>query len=193
MNIFISTHTPVRVWHVKHSLAMIIAKYFNSHTREGVTCQQYLQITLTLTFQLTHPWGCDADIEEFKYMAANFNSHTREGVTIPGKVLERAFWDFNSHTREGVTYIRQSPKHGKNNFNSHTREGVTIFCKGYRHRWPISTHTPVRVWPNISDDDIDDMDFNSHTREGVTAVPGKGGKAHRFQLTHPWGCDVIWG
>ena len=54
-------------------------------------------------------------------------------------------------------------------FNSHTREGVTIALRLLLLLSYISTHTPVRVWLAVHDL------FN---------------KLWRFQLTHPWGCDL---
>ena len=55
--IHISTHTPVRVWQSRLLSANAFG-YFNSHTREGVTCQLHHRQT-NQWFQLTHPWGCD--------------------------------------------------------------------------------------------------------------------------------------
>ena len=54
---------------------------FNSHTREGVTC----------------------DDEGLLDDAPDFNSHTREGVTRVKNILSPISSNFNSHTREGVT------------------------------------------------------------------------------------------
>ena len=95
---------------------------FNSHTREGVTCQ-----------------GRN-DLHEL-----HFNSHTREGVTII------FFWWYcaiNISTHTPVRVWQTTPKDCimQFHFNSHTREGVTSRSSC---AWPfcgISTHTPVRVW-----------------------------------------------
>ena len=54
----------------------------------------------------------------------------------------------------------------------------------------ISTHTPVRVWPLITFNTVNSLHFNSHTREGVTVNIACLAVFKRFQLTHPWGCDV---
>ena len=56
------------------------------------------------------------------------------------------------------------------NFNSHTREGVTNNSGAWQIAPDISTHTPVRVWLS-----------------GFKLLKNIG----RFQLTHPWGCDVF--
>ena len=53
----ISTHTPVRVWHWYRWHYKCFSN-FNSHTREGVTEKRFNRFHL-LSFQLTHPWGCD--------------------------------------------------------------------------------------------------------------------------------------
>ena len=56
----------------------------------------------------------------------------------------------------------------------------------------ISTHTPVRVWRSVNQFMSGTSDFNSHTREGVTAIWNAIKKLIRiFQLTHPWGCDIL--
>ena len=55
----ISTHTPVRVWHLTQFTIIFINE-----------------------FQLTHPWGCDSSPSPYSLYQGNFNSHTREGVTF---------------------------------------------------------------------------------------------------------------
>ena len=55
----------------------------------------------------------------------------------------------------------------------------------------ISTHTPVRVWPLITFNTVNSLHFNSHTREGVTVNIACLAVFKRFQLTHPWGCDLF--
>ena len=185
-------------------------KDFNSHTREGVTPWRSTHFSL-LTFQLTHPWGCDSQ-KISKDNTINISTHTpvrvwrgwkmwtivlfvfqlthpwgcdackcRHGYNVsisthtpvrvwPNNVDEyNALADFNSHTREGVTYLGAEDS-AYTNFNSHTREGVTIQRVLYIYMRLISTHTPVRVWHSWV--------FSSFV-------------AHIFQLTHPWGCDMV--
>ena len=119
-----------------------------------------------MSFQLTHPWGCDAAGDDDDDADDDFNSHTREGVT-PIDYLEACKkLNFNSHTREGVTGAEWSCVQALD-FNSHTREGVTSCSFLLR---------PQKY-------------FNSHTREGVTSYLGADVEVSEFQLTHPWGCD----
>ena len=144
--LLISTHTPVRVWLEAYAISLIENKDFNSHTREGVTkndvqflcvfwhfnshtregvtgavcavggfltfqlthpwgcdCLRVLLMLKQQKFQLTHPWGCDKWYCAVIWRRKNFNSHTREGVT--GTKIKDIIIDvnFNSHTREGVT------------------------------------------------------------------------------------------
>ena len=136
---YISTHTPVRVWHSgRRSLSLYL--YFNSHTREGVTCYASL--------------GCALPV--------NFNSHTREGVT-PSQVLQYMYFsNFNSHTREGVThcnFIIRIP-----------------FQFQLTHPWGCDV-LAAQKQELLSD-------FNSHTREGVTC-----GQCH---CQHIQGFQLIW-
>ena len=120
----ISTHTPVRVWQ-EHQVFQSSSNYFNSHTREGVTlCVSCFQETLK--FQLTHPWGCDAqDIRLFQ-LRHNISTHT------PVRVWPGTEWMRCPRCKFQLTHpwgcdgafsiIIQTPLH----FNSHTREGVTF-------------------------------------------------------------------
>ena len=57
---YISTHTPVRVWHRPCYAGTSIELNFNSHTREGVT-KSFQWLQENTQFQLTHPWGCDGE------------------------------------------------------------------------------------------------------------------------------------
>ena len=143
--IFISTHTPVRVWPF-HSGTEESATYFNSHTREGVTL----------------------GVKIWKRSIFYFNSHTREGVTLL-HMWDPCRFHFNSHTREGVTLRRRGAYALGLNFNSHTREGVTGEPDFPAEDETISTHTPVRVWLVLKICLLKwKIYFNSHTREGVT-------------------------
>ena len=78
----ISTHTPVRVWR-RRKEACGGWGYFNSHTREGVTCGQRVKIT-----------------------EIAISTHTPVRVWLPGIRTVRQDRHFNSHTREGVTWHR---------------------------------------------------------------------------------------
>ena len=71
----ISTHTPVRVW-LKGVIQMAYSKInFNSHTREGVTHANHLQNHRNNKFQLTHPWGCD-QVNPFIFYDMKISTHT---------------------------------------------------------------------------------------------------------------------
>ena len=102
------------------------------------------------------------------FSVGNFNSHTREGVKMQWKLLAR-----------------------KLHFNSHTREGVTNSLLLIGAWYAISTHTPVRVWHQMQIQKPKVYDFNSHTREGVTISCKRKINSGKFQLTHPWGCDIM--
>ena len=65
--ISISTHTPVRVWLICWTRRAYNLD-FNSHTREGVTYQEFSFYPYA-GFQLTHPWGCDAYLLSFALFA----------------------------------------------------------------------------------------------------------------------------
>ena len=164
-------------------------KDFNSHTREGVTCFEIPMGYLT-PFQLTHPWGCDKKYNLYGNGRADFNSHTREGVTCHIWVCQFHRLNFNSHTREGVTFT-PSKNFFPCSISTHTpvrvwpeRGTYTDTTKG------ISTHTPVRVWRARLDKIHLSKNFNSHTREGVTCIVWRYLlSCGKFQLTHPWGCD----
>ena len=68
---------------------------------------------------------------------------------------------------------------------------VWLLVRRLRKRVVISTHTPVRVWPFCYPAIPCTTYFNSHTREGVTGSAVFVLKMFPFQLTHPWGCDVL--
>ena len=121
-----------------------------------------------------------------------FNSHTREGVTETATGVSEGVCNFNSHTREGVTFcVIVSFCNCSEHFNSHTREGVTLYIFQRAALFLISTHTPVRVWHAMYEPTrLSNENFNSHTREGVTFWVLEVKIDIRFQLTHPWGCDI---
>ena len=76
----ISTHTPVRVW---PRTSWITPAYvtISTHTPVRVWLNYRYYNSKRDKFQLTHPWGCDAENMTDPKRLYNFNSHTREGVT----------------------------------------------------------------------------------------------------------------
>ena len=146
-------------------------------------------------------------------MYEEISTHTPVRVWQLNHVIRNAGKDFNSHTREGVTSIPQRYATWVANFNSHTREGVTLRGALRLTCWIISTHTPVRVWHALTGKTgatfvisthtpvrvwrfswkqlNASYNFNSHTREGVTMTSNYPRPGNKFQLTHPWGCDVF--
>ena len=226
----ISTHTPVRVW--RYFLHLYTHKqHFNSHTREGVTISKPF-CRWTLTFQLTHPWGCDTSFRHLIILIP-ISTHTPVRVWLIGNVfksmltisthtpvrvwpldcLELIIAQISTHTPVRVWQIVFYGHLGFYHFNSHTREGVTCDGNPLYHQHCISTHTPVRVWlccansssfcPYFNSHTREGVtwyectaansvaNFNSHTREGVTLCYYCDTSVGKFQLTHPWGCDII--
>ena len=120
-------------------------RYFNSHTREGVTKGGYLH-----------------------EIPQDFNSHTREGVTPTPWDNQISWFYFNSHTREGVTIMTGTQSEQICTISTHTP--VRVWHPSVQGEWDleISTHTPVRVWRNAVQQASIKRHFNSHTREGVT-------------------------
>ena len=191
-----------------------LQNHFNSHTREGVTLRrsgvdiytiqisthtpvrvwQSLNVSISLKseFQLTHPWGCDASLDEMTEKDKDFNSHTREGVTVWWTYIRTEKLYFNSHTREGVT--SQIAAHAASNgiFQLTHPWGCDYSSRPSRDLKEISTHTPVRVWRTGEIWMLSKAcNFNSHTREGVTMKLCRIMNVFAFQLTHPWGCDSV--
>ena len=166
-------------------------KHFNSHTREGVTCVRFRGQGLYFHFNSHTREGVTNCFSRNCYIIRNFNSHTREGVTISPAAATLRIVGFQLTHPWGCDFFRIVKGQHQNNFNSHTREGVTSNIRIYAHMQEISTHTPVRVWRALDVQRGKNRNFNSHTREGVTTshiilICGK----TKFQLTHPWGCDV---
>ena len=140
----ISTHTPVRVWPKKYilmqclSLFQLTHPWGCDHTRQAGYCSFSI-------FQLTHPWGCDAKGYYSRTHRKHFNSHTREGVT------------------SGILRVGSL-----STFQLTHPWGCDALQFHYPNILSISTHTPVRVWQVVLQQEIQRL---------------------KFQLTHPWGCD----
>ena len=117
----ISTHTPVRVWHIWENLTVDYAN-FNSHTREGVTNRRKSLYQIS-RFQLTHPWGCDTVSEAQLRQAFLFQ------LTHP--------WGCDNFVYR-IIFKRQISTHTPVRVWQNFEEGATY--------GGISTHTPVRVW-----------------------------------------------
>ena len=120
-------------------------------------------------FQLTHPWGCDTWQTITKQQCGSISTHT------PVRVWQdtRPDWPwpfyFNSHTREGVTRGQWLHSNTNQQFQLTHPWGCDHQEKMYNTcNYPISTHTPVRVWLDVTEISMEFKDFNSHTREGVT-------------------------
>ena len=121
-----------------------------------------------VAFQLTHPWGCDAEIIYNSYRI-NISTHTPVRVWRAFFSFSWRLIHFNSHTREGVT------SHG-------TSSSIGIKA--------ISTHTPVRVWRDVGRTKRKKQEFQlTHPWGCDSVVELRAGEVLAFQLTHPWGCD----
>ena len=92
---WISTHTPVRVW-LPQACKPICTWNFNSHTREGVTYPNLLNL-LTNGFQLTHPWGCDKSIRN-RYSIFVISTHTPVRVWLHSLRIRGRFLQISTHT-----------------------------------------------------------------------------------------------
>ena len=182
----ISTHTPVRVWHIPKTAFI--------HTAG---------------FQLTHPWGCDYILPLRDSHNSHFNSHTREGVTVFFLAIQRLS-EISTHTPVRVWRNSLQTVHLwaafqlthpwgcdsvlchcindslfqlthpwgcdwalcdpclDSNISTHTPVRVWPEAPSLHQPSNISTHTPVRVWPFWAFVIKPEINFNSHTREGVT-------------------------
>ena len=130
------------------------------HTRQAGYCSFSI-------FQLTHPWGCDAKGYYSRTHRKHFNSHTREGVT------------------SGILRVGSL-----STFQLTHPWGCDALQFHYPNILSISTHTPVRVWQVVLQQEIQRLKFQlTHpwgcdtTKCLITQI------RVTFQLTHPWGCD----
>ena len=140
----ISTHTPVRVWHLPLT-AVWCFQYFNSHTREGVTCQ-WLHSNTNQQFQLTHPWGCDPNY--LIYSCISFiSTHTPVRVWHNYSIYTSKLTEISTHTPVRVWHVECTDNTFKQTFQLTHPWGCDVFA------WIIYPAKP---------------NFNSHTREGVT-------------------------
>ena len=164
----ISTHTPVRVWHIYQWGADFPVTFQLTHPWGCDRKLLFSQLGLEW-FQLTHPWGCDFYFTN-SVQQEYISTHTPVRVWL--KILQlhpKQPW-ISTHTPVRVWLDWDSEIYVVCDFNSHTREGVTSWLTVSVLTMMISTHTPVRVW----------LFRNIHSCG-----------AFGFQLTHPWGCDMI--
>ncbi len=160
---WISTHTPVRVWQNK-----VISKRADNviSTHTPVRVWHYCAGTVSdvCWFQLTHPWGCDA------YMKVNYN-----GTDIISTHTPVFFWNMKFSSC----------------ISTHTPVRVWRYCRRHSNNpCNISTHTPVRVWPFSWAPSHACISFQLTHPWGCDGIPTQTGIiAVEFQLTHPWGCD----
>ena len=169
MYVGISTHTPVRVW--RHAKTWDDNLRISTHTPVRVWLHQSIVFTVRQIISTHTPvrvWQSQA-MTCFHQDKISTHTPVRVWHIIRCRLSDTAPY-FNSHTREGVT---------------NSRHLLNYFIN-------ISTHTPVRVWQYACKYIPDVKHFNSHTREGVTIFePIPTCLLCLFQLTHPWGCDVV--
>ncbi len=164
----ISTHTPVRVWLCLLDPYNLKYAHFNSHTREGVTvnlCNIKIKFAIS-THTPVRVWltGIKKAVGTYKFQ-----------LTHP--------WGCDVSADAGIT--------ASWNFNSHTREGVTCLSPFIFSRLVISTHTPVRVWQDQNYYSYYHCAISTHTPVRVWRIrQKKRNRTTKFQLTHPWGCDL---
>ena len=153
-----------------------------------MTPTNYLLIE-TDKFQLTHPWGCDLLIYTY-HKNHHISTHTPVRVWHPFCTNVMTQQHISTHTPVRVWHIALF-LHLAMEFQLTHPWGCDQRVWNSTKQAYISTHTPVRVWLTNSGYIIKlAHDFNSHTREGVTFWHRHLVSAIRFQLTHPWGCDV---
>ena len=122
-----------------------------------------------ILFQLTHPWGCDKSPLCNCFCRSIFQLTHPWGCDLDIIQL-RISVGISTHTPVKVWPKRSATTSLSIYFNSHTREGVTV-----------SLNCLIAF-----------INFNSHTREGVTkAAQLDCILNYVFQLTHPWGCDIL--
>ena len=166
-----------------------------------------------MKFQLTHPWGCDFRRFWSTPISLNFNSHTREGVTS-AEQMEQLEDMISTHTPVRVWHGTRNWTFVLYPISTHTPVRVwrlftrhMIYSPWFQltHPWGcdtksikdlalsmrISTHTPVRVWLcPISL--LTNIWISTHTPVRVWRICRFIiNNSLRFQLTHPWGCDLL--
>ena len=167
-----------------------IHKNFNSRTREGATKKQLggrigllvsihapVWVRLIIMsiyddhakFQFTHPCGCDAKVKPTNKSVESFNSRTRVGATqISRKNNTMKEFQFTHPCGCDFHFVHH---YGVDScFNSRTRVGATVSNRTARLIPQVSIHAPV--WVRLY-------------------CVGKMKALHRFQFTHPCGCDRV--
>ena len=139
----------------------MIAKGFNSRTREGAT-----RPSSGSTFR------------------RSFNSRTREGATRPAPPCICRIRCFNSRTREGATARLRLQVSGTA-VSIHAPVRVRHIALGHEEAGRVSIHAPVRVRPGRHYPGRRHRGFNSRTREGATSCSVILSNCFSFQFTHP--------
>ena len=120
-------------------------------------------------FQFTHPCGCDAKVKPTNKSVESFNSRTRVGATqISRKNNTMKEFQFTHPCGCDFHFVHH---YGVDScFNSRTRVGATVSNRTARLIPQVSIHAPV--WVRLY-------------------CVGKMKALHRFQFTHPCGCDRV--
>jgi len=184
---------------------------FNPRTREGATCfhmWQYIRKIVSIhaparlrrgrtdletgavTFQSTHPRGCDDDQVLRHDVLTGFNPRTREGATSRIRARHMLSARFNPRTREGATQTPPCPLPVPEvSIHAPARVRPAIRQRQLRDD-RVSIHAPARVRPGRmrrqSGQSAVSIHAPARVRRTVTAVQES---AWSFQSTHPRGCD----
>ena len=143
-----------------------------------------------LTFQFTHPCGCDPRRYYGGAMIDSFNSRTRVGATHLHQLCALFQPCFNSRTRVGATHLHQLCALFQPCFNSRTRVGATQLKQARRDQQEVSIHAPVWV-RHLQTLHLPTYFLVSiHAPVWVRPLSSISGViSPEFQFTHPCGCD----
>ena len=120
-------------------------------------------------FQFTHPCGCDGRYRRPIPLLAGFNSRTRVGATqIPICFCCSKTFQFTHPC--GCDKLTVNLVRKIKSFNSRTRVGATAYSTVSPAGNVVSIHAPVWV-------------------RRLCVIPLQ--PCHRFQFTHPCGCDML--
>ena len=162
----VSIHAPVWVRPAPRIPAGCNCRFQFTHPC-GCDLHGYSGTTRRPLFQFTHPCGCDQSSTGATPPEMSFNSRTRVGATRYQR-RQGPSCRFQFTHPCGCDCMVAMGRFTGASFNSRTRVGATSKYTGACHEYAVSIHAPVWVRRN---------------RAGI------GNGLHKFQFTHPCGCD----